>query len=293
MQNIVCENDDCQNIFHLGCVGLEAMPEGVWKCPENLRTYVGPNCPKKGACSATRGCILPDPNSGSKTIEITEPGEPAVYPGSDGRDISVSKPIEVGSEQYVCVVIDGRPYFPLYPAASDILGDDNIGMPFLNSACWPDIVCIDAHRFPKDCASLKKLGFINSSFSSTRMFVTLHAIELVVSNPELMYRESRLVWENLEHFKNVVKAQEEGRTGAFSAFPNISSLKRPRTEDAVDEEMNVLFPPPEKVFSPADVGDNPFLRDVYALHTQIIETKDIVAKMRQDLERIKEAAESK
>ena len=146
----MCSHDDCEDVYHLRCTGLAALPEGDWYCPPP-------------GCAHARGAVLPAPVPGAAPCAHRWAALP---------------PLRVGARRYRRVLCDGaRVYYALTPLARDVTGlaGRALADALRTAAGEPDRVYVRESVFPHDVARLRALRLMNAA-THARALVTADAL---------------------------------------------------------------------------------------------------------------------
>ena len=149
-QSIVCSHDDCEDVYHLRCTGLKALPEGDWYCPPP-------------GCVHARGAVIAGAVAGAAPCAHRWDALP---------------PLRVGARRYRRVLCDGaRVYYALTPLARDVTGlaGRALAAALRTAAGYPDRVYVRERVFPHDVARLRALRLMNAA-THARALVTADAL---------------------------------------------------------------------------------------------------------------------
>jgi len=255
-ESIVCSHDECEDVYHLSCTGLKALPEGDWFCPAP-------------GCIHSRGSILP------KVV-------PGAAPCSHKWE--AMPPLTVGNARYRRVMCDDeRVYYALTPFAQDMTGlqGKELVDAMRVTSGYPDFVYMRESVFPHDVARLRELRMMNEA-TRNRAFITVEALFRAFKKPLTPFVEQQFA-----SLRAALAADEQQQNAAESSA---AGMKRGR-EDDVDEkdDEDKTKDLDEEIAVPA----HPVLDNITLLQQDITRFKATITGLESELASLKKAVEEK
>lgn len=268
----MCSHDDCEDVYHLRCTGLKALPEGDWYCPPP-------------GCLHSRGAVIPQDVAGAAPCAHRWEALP---------------PLRVGARRYRRVLCDGaRVYYALTPLARDVTGlAGRVLADAVRTAVGdPDRVYVRESVFPHDVTRLRALRLMNAATHS-RALVTADGLCRAFRDcpvPRVQQRLAELRAALDADVPTPVPAvgmkrarEEEGETESGKEPGTSSSSNSSGNGDGDEQEED----------DEAEEGDldeemacapHPVLEDIVQLQEQLAQFRAVVAALESEVTALKKA----